>query len=88
MNPGNDPELNLPPTDSLGHQSAPRSLMESVFGGETVERRPMMLVLLISMIVLSGFILGTLLTLAIVKGWIQLDLRTIKNFFKSITGRS
>jgi hypothetical protein len=62
--------------------------MESVFGGETVERRPMMLVLLISMIVLSGFILGTLLTLAIVKGWIQLDLRTIKNFFKSITGRS
>ena len=77
----------LPSTDSLQYQSGRSSFLGSIFGGDHVERRPLMLSLAVTIILLIGFIIGTLFTMGILNGTIEIDPKAIKAVIKSILGK-
>lgn len=79
-------DQDLPPIHSPATGST--SIISSMFGGAYVERRPMMLGLAMSMIVLAGFIVGTLFTMGILSGLIEIDPKSIKSILRTILGKN
>jgi len=84
-----DQEHDLNPShyqESLPATTMQRSTLDRLFGGR-VERRPAMLALLVSGIVLLGFILGSLFTLGILTDVIVINPKAIKAVLKSLVGK-
>ena len=74
----------LPSTDGI----ASRTRGLSFFGGDEVERRPWALGLAVAIIILIGFIIGTLFTMGILNGIIEIDPKAIKSILKTLLGKS
>jgi len=83
----NDPEDFAPMDDDLPSTRTLAST-QSLFGGQFVERRPAMILIACSMVTALGFILGALLTLGILIGFIEVDPSTIKTVLRTILGKS
>lgn len=82
-----DPEL--PPLDDYHHgRGRFLDFFSSIFGGSRVERRPLPIALVILAIVFVGFVFGTLFTMGILSGVIEIDPKAIKTLFKTILGKT
>ncbi len=82
-----DPEDFAPMDDELPSTNS-LSANPSLFGGQFVERRPAMIFIAFAMVTALGFILGALLTLGILIGFIEIDPSTIKAALRTILGKS
>lgn len=84
----------MSPTDHYEESDLPstpqrsRSMIASIFGGDHVERRPGMLALAAGTITFVGFILGTLFTIAILTGLIEIDPKAIKSVIRTVLGKN
>lgn len=83
-----DPEL--PPIDDYHQKSRGKfgHFLSSIFGGSHIERRPLPIILVILAIIFVGFVVGTLFTMGILSGVIEIDPKAIKTIFKSLMGKT
>lgn len=82
-----DPEL--PPIEDFHHgQGRFTHFFGSIFGGTRVERRPVPIALMILAIIFIGFVVGTLFTMGILSGVIEIDPKAIKTLFKTLMGKT
>lgn len=80
-----DPEL--PPMEDQ-HHGRVIPFFSSIFGGSYVERRPIPIALVILAIIFLGFVVGTLFTMGILSGIIEIDPKAIKSVFKALIGKT
>lgn len=78
----------LPPIDSISEYERPRGFFSSIFGGDTVERRPLPIMFVIFGIIFIGFVIGTLITMGILSGMIEINPKAIKAVLKTFMGKS
>lgn len=78
----------LPPMSSDQARFSPGSVLNNLFGGTTIERRPAALATAAGMITAAGFVVGTLFTMAILSGFIEIDPKAIKTMIKGLFGNS
>ena len=83
-------DAELPPIEEFHHHGRGKFMhfFGSVFGGSRVERRPLPITLVILAIIFLGFVVGTLFTMGILSGVIEIDPKAIKTLFKTLMGKT
>lgn len=64
------------------------NFFSTVFGGTYVERRPIPISLVILGIVFLGFIVGTLFTMGVLSGIIEINPKAIKSVLYTLMGKN
>ena len=74
--------------DSMSGRGKIGNIFSTIFGGSQVERRPIYIGLVILAIIFLGFIVGTLFTMGVLSGVIEINPKALKAVIYSLIGKS